>query len=116
MWLLSTDPLIHTGASCWTRLEITLLYVTLSYKTQVTICCPIVQVDAIKKTLTGMAAAKLNSFHWHITDSHSFPYVSKSQPNLSRYGAYSRDKVYSPQDVAELIQFAKERLERGVDQ
>uniref|UniRef100_A0AAR5P4B0 Beta-hexosaminidase n=1 Tax=Dendroctonus ponderosae TaxID=77166 RepID=A0AAR5P4B0_DENPD len=68
-----------------------------------------ITVAAIKNTLTGMAAAKLNSFHWHITDSHSFPYVSKSQPDLSRYGAYSRDKVYSPQDVKELIQFAKER-------
>ncbi|KAH1007368.1 hypothetical protein HUJ04_004611, partial [Dendroctonus ponderosae] len=73
-----------------------------------------ITVAAIKNTLTGMAAAKLNSFHWHITDSHSFPYVSKSQPDLSRYGAYSRDKVYSPQDVKELIQFAKERLEQGI--
>lgn len=68
-----------------------------------------ITVDAIKKTLTAMGAAKLNTFHWHITDSHSFPYVSKSRPELSKYGAYSPDKIYSPQDIQEIIQYGKER-------
>ncbi|XP_045460912.1 chitooligosaccharidolytic beta-N-acetylglucosaminidase [Harmonia axyridis] len=68
-----------------------------------------ISVDAIKKTINGMAASKLNTFHWHITDSHSFPYVSKSRPELSLYGAYSPKKVYTEKDIEEIVDFAKSR-------
>lgn len=68
-----------------------------------------ISVDVIKKTLNGMAASKLNTFHWHITDSHSFPYVSKSRPELSLYGAYSPKKVYTDKDIEDIIDFAKTR-------
>lgn len=50
-------------------------------------------VETIKNTLKAMSASKLNTFYWHLTDSQSFPYVSKSRPELSRYGAYSSKKV-----------------------
>ncbi|KAF7271840.1 hypothetical protein GWI33_015319 [Rhynchophorus ferrugineus] len=68
-----------------------------------------ITVETIKKTLTAMGAAKLNTFHWHITDSHSFPYVSKSKPDLAKYGAYAPEKVYSASDVKQIIQYGKER-------
>ncbi|XP_050299651.1 chitooligosaccharidolytic beta-N-acetylglucosaminidase isoform X2 [Anthonomus grandis grandis] len=68
-----------------------------------------ITVEAIKTTLTAMGAAKLNTFHWHITDSHSFPYVSKSRPELAKYGAYSPEKIYSPADVREIIEYGKLR-------
>ncbi|CAH0551866.1 unnamed protein product [Brassicogethes aeneus] len=70
-----------------------------------------VTVKAIKKTIRAMGASKLNTFHWHITDSHSFPYVSKSRPELSKYGAYTPSKIYTPKDVEEIIQYG---LEHGV--
>lgn len=68
-----------------------------------------ISVDVIKKIIEGMALTKLNVFHWHITDSHSFPFVSKSEPYLSRLGAYSPSQVYTPEDIADLISFAKTR-------
>ncbi|KAK9874015.1 hypothetical protein WA026_002368 [Henosepilachna vigintioctopunctata] len=68
-----------------------------------------ISVDVIKRTLNAMAASKLNTFHWHITDSHSFPYVSKSRPELSQYGAYSPNKVYSQKDIEEITEFARVR-------
>lgn len=68
-----------------------------------------IPVDVIKRTLDGMASSKLNTFHWHITDSHSFPYVSKSQPTLSKLGAYSPSQVYTPENVADLVSYAKVR-------
>lgn len=48
-----------------------------------------------------MAMVKLNTFHWHITDSHSFPMELKSQPELYKLGAYSPRKVYTHEDIAE---------------
>lgn len=67
-----------------------------------------VSVEGIKRTIRGIAASKLNTFHWHITDSQSFPYVSKSQPKLSQLGAYSPKQIYTPEDVEEIVQYGKE--------
>lgn len=68
-----------------------------------------VDVDVIKRTIDGMAASKLNVFHWHITDTQSFPYYSKTRPELSRIGAYKQSDVYTEEDVKDIIEFATER-------
>ncbi|KAK5648924.1 hypothetical protein RI129_003816 [Pyrocoelia pectoralis] len=68
-----------------------------------------ISVDTIKRTIDGISASKLNTFHWHITDSQSFPYVSRSNPDLSRLGAYSPRDVYTPDDVQDVIEYAHER-------
>ena len=60
---------------------------------------------SILRTITGMSMSKLNTFHWHITDSHSFPYVSKTWPKFSEYGAYTPQKIYTPADVQEIVDF-----------
>lgn len=66
-------------------------------------------VDSIKRTIEGMAMVKLNTFHWHITDSHSFPFVVKSQPELSRLGAYSSEKIYTSENIEDIVKFGKVR-------
>lgn len=66
---------------------------------------------SIMRTIEAMAMSKLNTLHWHITDSHSFPYVSRTWPNFSRYGAYSANKVYTDKDIKEIVGFG---LVRGV--
>jgi hexosaminidase len=58
-----------------------------------------------------MSANKLNVFHWHITDSHSFPLVLPSEPALADKGSYGNDMLYSPADVATIVRFG---LEHGV--
>jgi hexosaminidase len=66
-------------------------------------------VDVIKRTINGMAMVKLNTFHWHISDSQNFPLLLKSHPDLATGSAYSLDKVYTPEDVIEIVKYAKSR-------
>lgn len=67
------------------------------------------EVSTIKRTIDAMAMVKMNSFHWHITDSHSFPLVIESQPELHTLGAYSPEQVYTHEDVKEIVHYAKVR-------
>lgn len=49
-----------------------------------------------------MASSKLNTFHWHITDSHSFPFETPSLPQLYERGAYKPHLIYSTKDIEEV--------------
>lgn len=66
-------------------------------------------VDSILRTIEAQAYNKMNVFHWHVTDSQSWPLYFKSHPELSEKGAYSASEVYSPEDVEKIIAFAEER-------
>ncbi|ALC43521.1 Hexo1, partial [Drosophila busckii] len=66
-------------------------------------------VKSINRTLDGMAMVKLNTFHWHITDSHSFPFEVSKRPELHKLGAYSPSKVYTQLDVAEIVEYGRVR-------
>ncbi|KAF5946565.1 hypothetical protein HYC85_016793 [Camellia sinensis] len=68
-------------------------------------------VDDILRTIGGMSENKLNVFHWHITDSQSFPLVVPSEPDLARKGSYGEEMQYSPEDVKRVVEFG---LEHGV--
>ncbi|XP_011171734.2 chitooligosaccharidolytic beta-N-acetylglucosaminidase [Solenopsis invicta] len=70
-----------------------------------------VDKETILRTIDGMAMSKLNTFHWHITDSQSFPYVSKTWPDFVKYGSYTPTKIYTSEMIKEIIDYA---LVRGV--
>ncbi|KAK1259440.1 Beta-hexosaminidase 2 [Acorus gramineus] len=63
-------------------------------------------VADILRTIKAMGENKLNVFHWHITDSHSFPIVLPSVPALSTKGSYGEAMRYSPEDVKRIVDFA----------
>ncbi|KAF2319321.1 hypothetical protein GH714_014787 [Hevea brasiliensis] len=69
------------------------------------------EVEDLLRTIGAMSANKLNVFHWHITDSHSFPLVLPSVPELAAKGSYGPRMQYSPADVAAIVRFG---LEHGV--
>lgn len=66
-------------------------------------------IAALKRMLTGMASCKLNIFHWHLTDSQSFPFDSPRVPQMTKYGALAPEMIYSAEDIKDLVQFAKVR-------
>jgi len=65
--------------------------------------------SVIKKIIRGMSYDKLNVFHWHVTDTHSFPLYSRRVPQLTLQGAYSPRQVYTAEDVREIVSYAKLR-------
>jgi len=65
--------------------------------------------EDIMSLMDTMATNKLNTFHWHISDAASFPMYSQRQPQMSYYGAYSPSKIYYPQDIREIVEYANQR-------
>lgn len=61
----------------------------------------------IRRTLDGMAAAKLNVLHWHLTDDQAWRLESLSYPKLHQLA--SQGQYYRQADVKALVQYAAAR-------
>ncbi|ORY04213.1 N-acetylhexosaminidase [Basidiobolus meristosporus CBS 931.73] len=70
--------------------------------------------DDIKRILDGMSYNKLNIFHWHVIDQHSFPLMTKTYPELAIHGAYTKKWIYDEDDVREIVRYAKDRAIRVI--
>ncbi|KAG1802560.1 glycoside hydrolase family 20 protein [Suillus subaureus] len=69
-------------------------------------------VSDLLRTLDAMSWVKINTFHWHITDSQSFPLEVVQYPEITINGAYSPQEVYTASDVQYIVQYA---AARGID-
>lgn len=68
-------------------------------------------VEDIKRTIDGLAMAKLNVLHLHITDTQSWPLEIPSLPLLTQKHAYGKGLSYSPADIASIHEYG---VHRGV--
>jgi hexosaminidase len=66
-----------------------------------------IPLDVLKRNLDGMAAVKLNVFHWHLSENQGFRIESKKFPKLQGMG--SDGLFYTQEEVRELIAYARER-------
>ena len=64
-------------------------------------------VDLIRRTLDGMAAVKLNVFHWHLSDEQGFRMESKLFPKLQEQG--SDGDYYTQEQVRGIVEYARDR-------
>jgi hexosaminidase len=66
-----------------------------------------IPLDVLRHNLDGMAAVKLNVFHWHLSENQGFRIESKKFPKLQSMGS---DGLYYTQDeVRGVIAYARER-------
>ncbi|MCO7189123.1 MULTISPECIES: beta-N-acetylhexosaminidase [unclassified Pseudoalteromonas] len=63
-----------------------------------------ISVPAIKRQLRGMAAAKLNVFHWHLTDDQGWRFVSKAYPRLHQLA--SDGQYHTRAEIRQVVEYA----------
>jgi hexosaminidase len=66
-----------------------------------------IPLDVLKRNLDGMAALKLNVFHWHLSENQGFRVESKKFPKLQEMG--SDGLYYTHAEVRELVAYARDR-------
>jgi hexosaminidase len=64
-------------------------------------------VAVIERTLDGMAAVKLNVFHWHLTEDQGFRIQSRIYPRLTADG--SDGLFYTQEDAKQIVAYARAR-------
>ncbi|MEN3158555.1 family 20 glycosylhydrolase [Alkalimonas sp. NCh-2] len=64
-------------------------------------------VSTIERQLDAMAAAKLNVFHWHLTDDQGWRLESKRFPKLQQIGG--TDGYYSQDEIRHIVDYAAMR-------
>ena len=64
-------------------------------------------VEVIKRNLDGMAALKLNVFHWHLSDNQGFRLESRRFPKLHEMG--SDGLYYTQEEAREIVEYAADR-------
>ena len=64
-------------------------------------------VTEIERTLDGMAVAKLNVFHWHLSDDQGFRAESKKFPKLT--GVASSGQFYTQDEMRAVVAYARAR-------
>jgi len=64
-------------------------------------------VEVIKRNIDGMAAVKMNVFHWHLSEDQGFRIESKLYPKLQEMG--SGGLYYTQEQVRDVIAYAADR-------
>jgi len=67
--------------------------------------------EVLMRIVDGMAHSKLNVFHWHMTDTNSFPFELKD-PDIAiinQYGAYNALSIYDQAWIKTFIEYATKR-------
>ena len=71
------------------------------------VCRHWLDINVVKRNIDGMAAVKMNVFHWHLSEDQGFRIESKTFPALHEKGS---DGFYFTQEqVKDVIQYAADR-------
>lgn len=71
-----------------------------------------IPIDTIKRQIDGIAAARMNVFHWHLTDDQGWRFASARYPQLQEKA--SDGLFYTQQQMREVVRYAADRGVRVV--
>ena len=71
------------------------------------VCRHFIPKNVILRNLDAMAMAKMNVFHWHLSEDQGFRIECKTFPKLHEMG--SDGKYFTHEDVKEIIKYANDR-------
>ncbi len=71
------------------------------------VCRHWIPKEVILRNLEGLATAKMNVFHWHLTDHQGFRVESKTYPKLHKMG--SNGDYYTQEEIKEVVEYAADR-------
>ncbi len=69
-------------------------------------------VETIKRNIDGLAAAKMNVLHWHLSEDQGFRIEVKTYPKL--HGMGSDGNFYTHEQIKDVVAYARERGVRVV--
>nr|WP_051516350.1 family 20 glycosylhydrolase [Pantoea sp. IMH] len=69
-------------------------------------------LETIRRQIDGIAAARMNVFHWHLTDDQGWRFASEHFPQLQEKG--SDGLFYTQQEMKAIVSYAAERGVRVV--
>jgi len=64
-------------------------------------------IEVLKRNLDGMAALKMNVFHWHLSEDQGFRVESRKYPKLHQLG--SDGNYYTQEQIKDVIAYARDR-------
>lgn len=64
-------------------------------------------IDVIKRNLDGMAAVKMNVFHWHLVDDQGWRIEMKKHPKLIQMA--SDGNYYTQEEIKDVVRYASDR-------
>lgn len=68
-----------------------------------------IPVSVIERNLDAMEFVKLNVFHWHLSEDQGFRVESKRFPLLQQEGSDGHGLYYTQKQVAEVVEYARDR-------
>ncbi|AUX92144.1 family 20 glycosylhydrolase [Mixta gaviniae] len=71
-----------------------------------------IPIDTLKRQIDGIAAARMNVFHWHLTDDQGWRFASTHYPQLQEKA--SDGLFYTQQQMREVVRYAADRGVRVV--
>lgn len=63
-------------------------------------------ISKIESTIRTLSYNKMNVLHMHLSDTASFPVLLERQPNVTYFGAYTEEQIYTLAQIRDLETFA----------
>lgn len=65
-----------------------------------------ISLSKLQESIRALGYNKMNVLHLHLSDTASFPVTIPSRPNITAYGAYDDERIFTKENIENLVSFA----------